>query len=123
VRAPHRLGVCLDTCHVVAAGYALDSPTAFKNTLAELERHVGFEQLKAVHLNDSKFGLGSRKDRHEHIGQGSVGLAGFRGLLRDPRTRELPMVLETPKGDNLAEDRRNLATLRELVGPRRLTGS
>jgi deoxyribonuclease-4 len=122
-RVHERLGVCLDTCHVVAAGYALDSPTTFKNTLAELHRHVGIERLKAVHLNDSKFGLGSRKDRHEHIGRGSVGLAGFRGLLRDPRTRELPMVLETPKGEDLAEDRRNLATLRELVRLRGRSGS
>jgi deoxyribonuclease-4 len=117
-----RLGLCLDTCHVVAAGYALDSSPAFEKTLAELEHYVGLSRLKAVHLNDSKFGLGSRKDRHEHIGRGSVGLAGCRRLLSDPRTRELPMVLETPKGQDLAEDRQNLATLRGLIRRPQRTG-
>ena len=76
---------------------------------------LGLGRLKAFHLNDSKFGLGSRRDRHEHIGRGEVGLDGFRRILNDRRFRELPMVLETPKGEDLAEDRENLAALRSLM--------
>jgi len=79
-------------------------------------RAIGLEHLRAFHLNDSKGALGSRKDRHEHIGHGELGLEPFRLILNDRRFRDLPMVLETPKGDDLAEDRQNLAVLRNLVG-------
>jgi deoxyribonuclease-4 len=111
-----RLGVCLDTCHVFAAGYELRTPEGYAATMEEFDQIVGLEQLKAIHLNDSKGDLGSRKDRHEHIGQGHIGLDGFRHILNDPRLAGLPGLLETPKGKGLYEDRENLAVLRSLVG-------
>ena len=116
VEAPDRVGVCFDTCHALAAGYDLRDAPAYRETFAEFERTIGLDRLKAFHLNDSRFGLGSRKDRHQHIGKGEVGLEAFRMIVNDPRFRDLPMVLETPKGPDLAEDRENLALLRSLVG-------
>jgi len=115
VRRPERVGVCLDTCHVFAAGYDLRTAAAYAQTLAEFDRVVGLARLGAVHLNDSKKDLGSRVDRHEHIGKGCLGLEAFRCLLNDPRLRGLPMVLETPKGDDLREDVENLERLRALL--------
>ncbi|MEF2144752.1 MAG: deoxyribonuclease IV [Desulfovibrionaceae bacterium] len=110
-----RLGICLDTCHVFAAGYDLRTPEALAATLAELDRAVGLDRLRLLHLNDSKHALGSRKDRHENIGEGLIGRAGFEALMREPLLRGLPMVLETPKEDDLADDVRNLQLLRSLV--------
>ena len=110
-----RLGVCFDTCHAVAAGHDLGSEAAYAATFESLDRAVGLSRLGAFHLNDSKGKLGSRLDRHEHVGKGTVGLEAFRRLVNDPRFRGLPMVLETPKGEDLAEDRENLAVLRGLV--------
>jgi len=109
------LGVCLDTCHVFAAGYELRTCEGYAATMAAFERVIGLERLHAVHLNDSKGDLGSRRDRHEHIGKGRIGLDGFRHLLNDPRMERLPGLLETPKSDDLHEDRENLAVLRALV--------
>jgi deoxyribonuclease-4 len=109
-----RLGVCLDTCHVFAAGYELRTPEGYAATMGAFDRAVGLERLKAVHLNDSKGDLGSRRDRHEHIGRGFIGLEGFRHVVNDPRLAGLPGLLETPKGDDLREDRENLAALRSL---------
>jgi len=120
-RAADRLGVCFDTCHALAAGYELDSARSYRSTMDQLDRTVGLSRVLAFHLNDSKFGVGSRKDRHEHIGQGFVGLEGFRRILRDRRFDDVPMVTETPKGVDLVEDRRNLATLRSLRNTRRGT--
>lgn len=114
-RFPERIGYCVDTCHIFAAGYDLRSRKAYEATMAELETQLGIDQVKFFHLNDSKKGLGSRVDRHEHIGRGEIGEEGFRCLLEDPRFADLPMTLETPKGDDLAEDRENLATLRGLL--------
>jgi deoxyribonuclease-4 len=111
-----RLGVCFDTCHAFAAGYELRTPEGYAATIEEFERVVGLERLKAIHLNDSKGDLGNRKDRHEHIGQGHIGLEGFRHVLNDSRLAGLPGLLETPKGQDLAEDRQNLAVLRGLLG-------
>ncbi len=111
-----RLGVCLDTCHVFAAGYELRTPEGYAATMVEFERIVGLERLKALHLNDCKAALGSRKDRHEHIGKGAIGLEGFRLVLNDPRLDGLPGFLETPKSEDLHEDRENLRVLRSLVG-------
>ena len=111
-----RLGVCLDTCHVFAAGYELRTPEGYQATMDAFDRAIGLERLKAIHLNDSKGDLGSRKDRHEHIGKGHIGLEGFRHVLNDPRLAGLPGLLETPKSDDLHEDRENLAVLRGLVG-------
>lgn len=114
-RYPEAIGVCLDTCHVFAAGYDLSTPEGYAATIAEFDRVIGLDRLKAIHLNDSKKGLGSRVDRHDHIGQGAIGREGFRRLLTDPRVNTRPMVIETEKGPDSAEDRVNLATLRGLL--------
>jgi deoxyribonuclease-4 len=110
-----RLGVCLDTCHVFAAGHDLRTPRGYAVMMDAFEDIVGLEWLLALHLNDCKSQLGERKDRHAHIGQGSIGLEGFRPLLNDPRLDGLPGLLETPKGKDLREDRENLARLRALI--------
>lgn len=118
-----RVGVCLDTCHLIAAGYDIVSPEGYAATFKQFGRIVGFDRLKAFHLNDSKKPLGSRVDRHEHIGKGYLGLEPFRRLVNDRRFRDLPMLLETPKGEGRASgpivldamDDRNLRTLRRLV--------
>lgn len=110
-----RLGICLDTCHVFAAGYELRTPEGYAATMAAFETIIGLERLKALHLNDSKCPLGSKRDRHEHIGKGELGLEAFRYLLNDPRLTGLPGLLETPKSDDLHEDRENFAALRALI--------
>ena len=92
-----RVGVCLDTCHLLVSGYDLCSPEGYASTFKQFGRLVGFDRLKAFHLNDSKKPLGSRVDRHEHIGQGCLGLEPFRRLVNDRRFRDVPMMLETPK--------------------------
>lgn len=120
LRDPDRVGVCLDTCHLLAAGYDIRTPTGFAGTLAEFDRAVGLDRVVAFHLNDAKGGLGSGLDRHEHIGRGHVGLAAFRFLLSDPRFGRVPMSIETPKAHGW--DRKNLATLRRLRGPRLRAG-
>jgi deoxyribonuclease-4 len=114
-RYPQRLGVCVDTCHIFAAGYDIRTRPAYTQTMAEFDRLVGIERIKFFHLNDSKQQLASRVDRHEHIGQGAIGLDGFRSLLNDPRFADHPMTLETPKSDDLQEDRDNLLILRGLL--------
>ncbi len=114
-RSGRRVGLCFDTCHALAAGYDFRDAAGYRKTLEALDRAVGLERLRAFHLNDSKGDLGSRRDRHEHVGRGRVGVEAFRRILRDPRFRGLPMVLETPKGDDLAEDRENLRVLRSLA--------
>ena len=111
-----RLGVCIDTCHLLAAGYEFRDPKSFRKMMKRFDEVIGLHRLRGVHINDSKTDIGSRKDRHDHIGDGFIGLEGFRPFVNDPRLREVPMVLETPKGDDLSEDRRNLALLRGLVG-------
>ena len=112
---PERLGVCFDTCHTFAAGYEIRTRPGYEKTMAEFDRHIGLERLKFYHLNDSLKDLGSRVDRHAQIGQGMIGLAGFRNLVNDPRFPGHPMVLETPKSDDLHEDRENLELLRSLL--------
>jgi len=94
-----RVGVCLDTCHLLASGYDIASPEGYASTFEQFGRLVGFERLRAFHLNDSKKPLGSRVDRHEHIGQGCLGLEPFRRIVNDRRFRDLPMLLETPKAE------------------------
>ena len=110
-----RLGVCVDTCHIFAAGYEIRSRRGYEATMSELDRAVGLRAVRAFHLNDSLRGLGSRVDRHEHIGRGEIGLDAFRFLLNDRRFGGLPMVLETPKGPDMKEDVMNLRTLRGLL--------
>jgi deoxyribonuclease-4 len=112
VEDDERLGVCLDTCHVLAAGYELRTPQGYAETFRQLEAIVGLDRLRVIHLNDSEGDLGSRVDRHAHIGQGHLGVEPFHMLLRDSRFRELPMVLETPGGYEM--DRANLAVLKRL---------
>jgi deoxyribonuclease-4 len=109
------LGVCFDTSHAFAAGYDLRTPETYKKTFSLFDQIIGLNRLKFFHLNDSKRQLASRVDRHEHIGKGEIGLTGFRLLLNDPRFRNHPMVLETPKGKDLKEDKRNLKVLRSLI--------
>ena len=119
-----RVGVCVDTCHLLAAGYDICSPDGYHRTFADFHRTVGIERIRAFHLNDSKKPCGSRVDRHEHIGKGCLGLEPFRMLLNDPRFADHPMLLETPKLETPASrrrsdvdpwDARNLRTLRTLI--------
>ena len=113
-----RLGVCFDTCHTFAAGYDIGTNTGYNKTFSDFESIIGLDRLKFFHLNDSKKELGSRVDRHTHIGKGFIGLKGFRLLMNDPRFAAHPMVLETPKEKDLKEDVENLALLRSLMKKR-----
>ncbi len=110
-----RLGICVDTCHIFAAGYDIRSSETYTATFAELDRVVGLEWVRAFHLNDSQKELGSRVDRHTHIGQGCLGVEPFRLLVNDARFAALPFIIETPKGKDMAEDIENLALLRSLT--------
>ncbi len=109
-----RLGVCLDTCHVFAAGYEVRTREALEKTLGELDEEVGLERLKLVHANDSRGDLGSRVDRHMHLGEGLIGVEGFRVMLAHPVLRGVPWILETPEM-TLEADRRNLELLLSLL--------
>jgi len=111
------LRVCLDTAHLFAAGYDISSERSIRKTFREFDRIIpqARDRLVAIHVNDSKTGHGSRVDRHEHIGKGRIGLDAFRYIMRSPRFRKIPKVLETPKGKDLAEDMVNLKTLRTLA--------
>ncbi len=113
--APERVGVCLDTCHAFAAGYDLRDAAGYDAFIDEVERTVGLARVAALHLNDSKFGLGAGKDRHATIGAGELGSETFARLLADDRWGDVPMVLETPLGDDDQGHRRDLATLRALL--------
>jgi deoxyribonuclease-4 len=116
VEAKDRVMVCLDTCHIFAAGYDFRTEAGYADVMGEFDEVIGLDRLKAIHLNDSKFPFGSNRDRHEHIGEGEIGLEGFRHLVNDERLAGIPALLETEKGDDNVEDGRNLATLRGLVG-------
>lgn len=109
-----RLGVCLDTCHLHAAGYSLATPSDVHATLAEIEEVIGFENVHVMHCNDSLGEAGSHLDRHAHIGAGTIGEKGFAALLTDPRLYAVAAILETPKDDAGHWDRANLARLRAL---------
>ena len=117
-----RLGVCFDTCHAFAAGYDISTAKGYAKTMTDFDAAIGLERLRFFHLNDSKKKLGSRVDRHTHIGKGEIGLEGFRLLLNDSRFADHPMVLETPKEKDLKEDIANLALLRSLLKKRGRTG-
>lgn len=124
MRGHRRIGICLDTCHLLASGYDIVSTDGYEGTIQSFDQLVGLDRLQLFHLNDSKRPLGSRVDRHEHIGQGCIGLEPFRRLMNDPRFSALPMLLETPKEEGRAAtrievdrfDERNLNVLRGLVG-------
>jgi deoxyribonuclease-4 len=117
-RAAERLGVCLDTCHLFAAGYDIRRRAGYERVMAECARALGVSTIRAFHLNDARAGLGSGLDRHTHIGQGQLGLAPFRFLLNDPRWGRVPKALETPKEPEPAADIANLRTLRRLIARR-----
>ncbi len=115
---PEKLAVCLDTCHVFAAGYDLTTEDGYNKTMKNFEETIGFNKLECFHLNDSKKGLSSRVDRHENIGQGFLGLKPFEFILNDKRFENIPMILETPKGkdeEGIDMDIVNLNLLRGLI--------
>jgi deoxyribonuclease IV len=114
IKEDGRVGICLDTCHAFAAGYDIRTKEGYASVMREFDRLIGVEKIRAFHVNDSKKELGSRVDRHAHIGKGFIGLEGFRCLINDKRFMKIPKILETPKGPDLAEDRINLAILRSL---------
>lgn len=116
VKAPERLGLCLDTAHFLAAGYDIRTRKGWDSAMGELQKLIGLKAILGFHLNDSKTDLGSRVDRHAHIGQGHIGLAGFKHIVNDARFKRHPACLETPKGPDLAEDVENLGKLRALAG-------
>jgi deoxyribonuclease-4 len=114
---PDRAAVCVDTCHLFAAGYDLRTPEAWAETFQQFETQVGCHRIAAFHVNDCKKPLGSRVDRHEAIGQGHIGLEGFRCLMQDSRFVDTPKILETPGGpDAYAQEIKLLASLTQSVG-------
>jgi len=115
--ASERVGVCLDTQHAFASGYDVRDARGVARTLDDLGRLIGFERLRLVHANDSASALGSRADRHANIGEGEIGEAGFRLLLKDPRLRRVPWVLEVPGPERRGPDRQQVSLLRALAGP------
>ncbi|MBI5042640.1 MAG: deoxyribonuclease IV [Nitrospirae bacterium] len=115
VEQKEKMGVCIDTCHIFAAGYDISTEEGYVKTFDEFDRIICLKRLKLFHLNDSKKGLASRVDRHEHIGKGMLGLNTFKMLLNDKRFKDIPMILETPKEKDMKEDKRNLSTLRYLI--------
>lgn len=116
IEAKERVGVCFDTCHAFAAGYDIRTVDDVNAVMEEFDRIVGLDRLLVLHLNDSKNPLGSFKDRHDHIGDGNIGVEGFRGIVNHPRLAGLPAILETEKDPEGEHDRRNLELLRSLVG-------
>jgi len=111
---PERLAVCLDTCHIFAAGYDIRTKTEYDKTISEFDRIIGLERLAVIHMNDSKKDLGSRVDRHNHIGEGFIGENAFGFIMKDKKLSEIPKLLETPKGDDGEMDKVNLGKLRKL---------
>ncbi len=116
-RQSERVAVCFDTCHALVAGYEFRTVESYQAMLNEFERTIGLARLKVIHLNDSHKNLGSRVDRHAHIGEGCIGLDPFGYFLNDERFKEIPFLLETPKNDDPADDIRNLEKLRGLIAP------
>ncbi len=116
VEATERVGLCLDTCHVFTAGYDLRTKKTYTKTMKAFHKALGLERLHLIHVNDAKKALGSRVDRHEHIGKGRMGLEAFRLIMNDPRLKGVPKILETPKENATVDyDRLNLNQLRALV--------
>ena len=111
-----RIGVCIDTCHAFAAGYDLRSPQAYERTMSEFDRAIGYKFLSGMHLNDTKNELSVRKDRHESLGRGFLGLAAFENIMNDPNIDEIPLILETIDESIWAEE---IALLRSMQGRRK----
>jgi deoxyribonuclease-4 len=114
VDEPERMSVCVDTAHIFAAGYDITSPKKYQQVMREFDDIVGLNLLKVFHMNDSRKELGSRVDRHEHIGKGFVGKAGFRNIMKDKKLIKVPKILETPKGREQLEDLKNVKVLLSL---------
>ena len=110
-----RMTICIDTAHIFAAGYNIRNPKGYKEVIKEFDGIVGLERLKCFHMNDSKKELGSRVDRHEHIGKGFIGKEGFVNIMNDKKLEKIPKILETPKGKEMKEDRQNIKTLISLI--------
>lgn len=115
VEEKNRMSVCIDTAHMFAAGYDFRDEESYYNTMQAFDEIIGLEKLKCFHLNDSKKELGSKVDRHEHIGKGFIGLDGFRNIMNDKRLVKIPKILETPKGKEQVEDLENIKTLESLI--------
>lgn len=115
VEEKDRMGVCIDTCHVFAAGYDITTEGGYENTFSDFDQIIGLDRLMAFHVNDSRREFGSHIDRHEHIGKGKIGLNGFRFLMNDKRFAEVPKILETEKGPEMLEDIENMRILRSLI--------
>ena len=109
------MAVCIDTCHLFASGYDIGTEAGWHETMQAFDDVVGLHRLAAIHVNDSKRELGSRVDRHEHIGKGRMGLEAFRMLMNDPRISHVPKILETEKSEDLHEDVENMRLLRSLA--------
>ncbi len=114
VDKPERMSVCIDTAHIFAAGYDIRSPKKYKQVMRKFDDIIGLDLLKAFHMNDSKKELGSRVDRHEHIGKGFIGKAGFKNIMGDRKIANVPKILETPKGKRQLEDLKNIKVLLSL---------
>ncbi len=115
VDEPERMSTCIDTAHIFAAGYDIRSPKTYKEVIREFDEIIGLDKLKCFHMNDSKKELGSRVDRHEHIGKGFIGLEGFTNIMNDKKLSDIPKILETPKGKEQLEDIENLEVLKSLM--------
>jgi len=110
-----RMTVCIDTAHIFAAGYDIRNASNYNKVIDEFDNIVGLDKLKCIHMNDSKKTLGSKVDRHEHIGKGFIGLEGFTNIMNDNRIMHIPKILETPKGKEQLEDLANLKILKSLI--------
>ena len=112
---PERITACIDTAHIFAAGYNIKDKLEYEKVISDFDSIIGLEKLQCFHINDSKKELGSRVDRHEHIGQGYIGLEGFRNIMNDERLAHIPKILETPKGKEQLEDLENIKVLKSLI--------
>ena len=115
VEEKERMSVCIDTAHIFAAGYDIKDQKNYKKVIKDFDEIIGLERLKCFHINDSKKELGSRVDRHAHIGKGFIGLEGFTNIMNDKRLEKIPKILETPKGKEQLEDLENLEVLKSLI--------
>ncbi len=115
VEQKERMSVCIDTAHIFASGYNIKDPASYRKVIKEFDDVIGLDKLKCIHVNDSKKELGSRVDRHEHIGDGYIGLEGFTNIMNDKKLKHVPKILETPKGKEQLEDLKNLDTLVGLI--------
>ena len=115
VNESERMTVCIDTAHLFAAGYNIKDESQYEKVIDDFDKIIGLDRLQCFHMNDSKKELGSRVDRHEHIGKGFIGLEGFRNIMNDSRLTHIPKILETPKGKEQLEDIENLGVLKSLI--------